>query len=278
MAEPDLQAKVLSWLGAQGYPLEMSVARAFRSSGLSVSQAWPYVDVETGQQRETDLLVTRRFGEEADRVRVSLVIECKTSRGKPWVLFTDDKQRMHPRARVAQRFVAPMEATSASWYRPYARVPGLAAAPLIAGSGTPAYALTKVTFADKQSNEDAAFGALMSVGKAAAGVQTWLSRAYKAPEREERALILPVLVLDAPLFICRLGEDENLNLEEVTRGSLDWHFRVGKQGTPTTIVEVVTKEAVEQLPADLEATAEAFWAAKIEVVDSVAVVRTDGHP
>jgi len=89
-----LKAKLRDWLRTQGYPLEMAVASAFRRNGLLVAQSEYYRDPDTHLPREIDVVVYRdsQLGNYA--LRLMLVVECKASKDKPWVLFTS-----HPRVR-----------------------------------------------------------------------------------------------------------------------------------------------------------------------------------
>jgi hypothetical protein len=84
-------SKVLNWLKKQGYSLEMRVAQVFKEAGFEVSQFETYVDPESNDLREIDVVAS--IGRHLDTidVRVTLFVECKYAR-KPWVIFTSPRR------------------------------------------------------------------------------------------------------------------------------------------------------------------------------------------
>src|SRR5687768_14769628 len=102
-SEDDLPTRLANWLESQGYPLEIEVARAFREAGFKAIQADYYIDPVSKANREIDLVA------HADKyvlgllARISFIVECKTARDKPWVLFTAPQGQLADKARVVQR-------------------------------------------------------------------------------------------------------------------------------------------------------------------------------
>jgi hypothetical protein len=243
----DLRKKVIEWLDRQGYPLEMYTARCCRDAGLSAYQSWYYFDEESEQQRETDVFghtkriaVTRKKRD----FELSFTFECKQSRARPWVAFVHGNQdvSMSPRGAMAQRIVP--KYTSAWWEDLTQKAGKHNTYPLESTSPT-AYSLTRVSF--DRSNEDAAYAALMSVAKAALGITYWLDLAAKG-DREHKiyfAVVIPVLVLDAPLFSCCLNnENDEVSVNSINRCMLQWGNQISPWQPPTTIIEIVTKQSL----------------------------------
>src|SRR5690348_1970744 len=87
---------VAKWLRSQGYPLEMSVARAFRQAGFRVTQGRYYEDPQSHEWREIDVAaswaITRAGDTDVSRIAVTVAAECKLSRDKPWVLFCHESR------------------------------------------------------------------------------------------------------------------------------------------------------------------------------------------
>ncbi len=101
-----LEERVTNWLKTEGYPLEFEVAQTFRREGFSVLQGDYVEDSATNQVREIDVVASDTMDSDEDAehskwVRIEYVVECKSSRDKPWVLFGSDL-RMAPPACVAQ--------------------------------------------------------------------------------------------------------------------------------------------------------------------------------
>jgi hypothetical protein len=90
MQKDDLVAKVGKWLNEEsGYPLEMNTAAALTSAGFEVVQGDYFPDDKTNTPRELDVTgyVTCR-NDAGMQVSVALLVECRSSTEKPWLLFT----------------------------------------------------------------------------------------------------------------------------------------------------------------------------------------------
>jgi hypothetical protein len=99
----DLTSSVTKWLGTQGYPLEMHVASAFLKAGFRTFQADYYEDPETGAHREIDVIAYAQDEIDGCLVRLTLCVECKVAKDKPWVLLTSRCADLADPARVVQR-------------------------------------------------------------------------------------------------------------------------------------------------------------------------------
>ncbi|MCD4671209.1 MAG: hypothetical protein K8R77_00970 [Anaerolineaceae bacterium] len=98
-----LNSKIENWLNKQGYPLEINVARSFRKAGFQAIQSDYYVDPESENYREIDILAINQKKFNSHLVEVSLHIECKTSIDKPWIIFSSSDIRLFSYDRVSQR-------------------------------------------------------------------------------------------------------------------------------------------------------------------------------
>jgi len=84
--EKSIEVRLQEWLEKEGYPLEFRAAAAFRRAGFNVVRGW-YVDGEPGgKRREIDLLAMDRAP--GCQIGVDVVVECKWSGDKPWVVFS----------------------------------------------------------------------------------------------------------------------------------------------------------------------------------------------
>src|SRR5687768_5081574 len=86
----ELGRQVIEWLKASGYPLEMHVGRVFRRMEVPVWQSPLYEDPKTGEPREIDVVATGAVHLEHWVVRLQFVVECKSSKEAPWVVFGGD--------------------------------------------------------------------------------------------------------------------------------------------------------------------------------------------
>jgi hypothetical protein len=241
-----LEERVIEWLSSQGYPLEMYTAKCCRDAGLDASQSWYYFDEESGNQRETDVYahtrrvrVTRRAKKTRD-FQLSFTFECKQSRARPWVAFVHSNRdtAMGSKAAMSQRIFPKY---TEAWWDGLTEKSGTSNVYPLENANPIAHSLVRVSF--DRSREDAAFAALMSAAKAAIGIAYWLNQASEAIGESQLyyTVVIPVLVLDAPLFSCHLNDEDGVSVTPIDGCTLQWNNQVSSEA-PTTIVEIVTKQ------------------------------------
>jgi hypothetical protein len=232
MTEKPLNQKILSWLGTQGYGVEMEVAKSLSAAEFQVVQSWFYTDPETETSREID--VVGRMADAVGLLSVYAVIECKKS-SKPWVLFTSEQAAFNrvsslaimtddTRGAIAENIQSMLEI---DWFRKDGRV---------------AYGITEAF----TSKEDATFRAGMTVTKASVAL---LKREVNSSGRGFLSLFFPTVVLDGRLFECYLGSDSNPIVEETDSGFLLFPIKLGDYGG--TSVRVVTLSSLNSYCNDI---------------------------
>ena len=211
--EDDLKTKVMTWLRKGGWPLEYEVGRAFRAAGFRAEQGRSYVDPLDGtRSREIDVLATSVFGGSA-YLQCLAVVECKHSAGHPWVVLTSD-------------------AVAVDWdpiaTQGLASVGGVAkCVPL---SRPHAFGAVQALDKTEVDRGDQAYAAM---NQAVSGAVGTLRRS-----QARSMLVLPVVVIDAPLFVLRV-DDGKERLEVVDWYRLRWY---GAQAFPeATAVDLVTR-------------------------------------
>jgi hypothetical protein len=230
----DLQDQILQWLGGEGYPLEMRVAAAFQALEFGVAQGVYYSDPEKTTWRETDV---HAFEEELYpeiTVRVSFVVECKTSRDHPWLVFIAAGGALLSRAHL--RFTPTTEIGRPFPVRLMRRAEILAL-PLFGDESSSGYGVVQALGKNDQS-----YPAVMSVSKAAVALAAETDRYSGVDPVLE--LVFPVIVVDAPLFECRLGSDGEPELTRVKRANLLWNNPAIGRGR--TAIDVVSAEILEE--------------------------------
>lgn len=96
-----LSSKVTDWLNQEGYPLEFKTASVFKKNSFNVWQGSYVRDEDEDTTREIDVVADISDYADAHMIRVSHVVECKWTKEKPWIIFTDYKS-MAPSACIAQ--------------------------------------------------------------------------------------------------------------------------------------------------------------------------------
>jgi len=247
-----IQQKIKGWLEKNGYPLEMRVSRKLTEQEFGVTQSHYYEDYESGKPREIDV-VARLYDyiEPNNYVAIAeletfLTIECKST-SNPWVVFCETKpnvwnieQALSNKAgeKLLARSRKELEKTT---FYSWSRVAGHGVAQALGG------------------NEDMPYSAVMSATKAAeAQSRMALKEEAKWKNNNEHCEIclsvnvIPAIVITAPLFECRLGEDGNTELNQVEHSSIVLRYPRRKKGYKTgVVIHIVTESALNELVANV---------------------------
>lgn len=234
--DDDQLTKIKNWLNDHGYPLEMKVAQSFKKlTDFDVSQSVYYVDYETNKLREIDLIIqkTERVGRNA--LTVCYLIECKSTKTKPWLLFVPDSELS--------------EIPPTSYFNTCHAT--LITLTDIQGLGTlknrelltnlPLFKNRKVSYgvtAAFTGGEDIPYKAMMGVSKAA------FARSQKfvnAGIFHIGTICIPMIVIDGELFECGLDSSDYIQLRPTNYGLCDW----SGAGIPS-LVHFVTNVALNE--------------------------------
>jgi hypothetical protein len=208
--KPTLKKKVEEWLAKQGYPLEMRVAQVLKQRGWLVLHSRRYNDPIQQKEREIDLLAISDDPSESSSLAGDLVIECKWTRDKPWVLFSGTKLATNAIAQLA----ATPKTSGAMAKIPYDEVPTL---PLFENVDE-GYSLVQALKTEKTEDPT-------NVGYTA--VQTVINAAdFFASQMSEELdiLFVPVVVIDGELFRGTLSEKGEVVIDPIEFGVLS-HLR-----------------------------------------------------
>ena len=231
-----LREKVEEWLRKEGYPLEMRIAERFRKAGFAITQSDYYVDPETKQSREIDVVASVQHSQNQLTFRIKFAIECKSSLDKPWLLFCPPEHQPPPAPwKVVQRFANDTGHNTLFGLAQDERVQKLA---LFDFRGPVGYSLRQAFSKDK----DVAYTALCCVANAARAMSAhWNSHPLGNTLAEVN---FPVIVIDGKLFVCRLSDGGTPALSETASGTLLW--RSANEHPFTTIVDVRTEASIEE--------------------------------
>lgn len=88
----NLERKILEEISKTGFPLELRISELLNNMGYYVANNLYYVDRDEDKGREIDLRALKNYDFKIENkpyfVRHCLLIECKKSSKKPWVIFT----------------------------------------------------------------------------------------------------------------------------------------------------------------------------------------------
>lgn len=238
MVSNNINKNIETWISKKGFPFEMEIARAFQSSGFIVTISDFYVDYETNDSREIDIIALRNSDREIKTpLQVCINIECKSSREKPWVLFVSDAQPEHfiPFHTLCSKpfksFLYEMYPKLPNW-KEFNKSP-------ILNPNKYAHSITQAF----SSGKDLPFEAIMKTIKSAIyRVNDFDKRIFKSHNKYYNIIVFPTIVIDTRLFECTLDKADKITINEVQSGVLFW--KGINPITSSSIIQIVTKPAI----------------------------------
>lgn len=194
-----VEEKILKWLSTEGYILELQVASAFLELGFSVSLANYYTDPNTNAQRQVDLIASIR--DYSGLLYTEIIIECKKSREKPWVIFSLDNYPDDAQADLFE-FALTSESARANLISVYDEFVKLRGGRYFGPRG--------IGVRQAFGKADIAFEALSGVMSAS------IARRKALHDKSQPMIfIFPIVIFDNQLFQCKFFELE-INLQEIS--------------------------------------------------------------
>lgn len=238
----ELASALEKWIIERGYPLETNTARTLAAAGFFVSRGNLYIDPKTGQTREIDVLASRfSFADRVTSMRdlsiqVSVVVECKYVKDKSWVLFSQPAPS-GPGLEVLDFLTNRLGRLFLIHLSQELHPPTLRTLSKIERLGYDLRAgPTKKD--DEPDQAHAAYAQVITAARARAS-------AYSDAAGPGHAdIVIPVIVLDGPLFECVPGPEQRPALNPIVRGVLrtqSWDSNI-----PNTLVHIVTVEALAE--------------------------------
>jgi hypothetical protein len=226
----NIEDKVRSWLETQGYRFELMVARAFQSTGFSVTVSEFSRDPDTGTPREIDVVASHSSRlTPANYFDLNFVIECKHSRDKPWVVFRSNGG------------IKPTKTTE-FLYRFATRIGHVALLEMSIGDQVQATGLfslpQSMAHGVTRAFEDKTDLAYDAVTKVCSGPS-----ALVADDTSSCAIAFPVVIIQGRLFECTIRDTTELDIAEVNRATVFWR-RPTTQSSQVP-VDLVTEKSLE---------------------------------
>lgn len=95
MPRNDEKKKIIEEIDKTGFPLELRVSKFLQDEGYYVANNLYFIDQDEGKGREVDMRALKNYefysGRKNYFIRHLLLIECKKSAEKPWIIFTSPK-------------------------------------------------------------------------------------------------------------------------------------------------------------------------------------------
>ena len=241
----DLKTRVDEWLAHQGFPLEFRAAQAF-SRSLRTFQGTYVRDPVSGQMREVDVIATQHLEDPDVICRTSVVVECKWSQDKPWVIFTSANGKFGREAAVAQTLGSAFS-EAVMWHLAidqtlqdhfYQRQPQR-----IGFGGRQAFV--------EKNDKEQFYPAIQGVVAAAVSVATNEDPPaghIKTAGPMIAHVVYPVIVVDGTIFECYLNGSA-VETSAVSRVRVAWRGHASR--TQPVLVDIVSADALNDFAAEI---------------------------
>lgn len=268
-----LNTRVAAWLQKQGFPLEMEAAAAARGIGFDVSQSDYYIDPEGGGSREIDLVLSISRFTGNYNLTYALFVECKSSRDKPWLLFSSPNE-LATSSEGTEDFLRRYAIHSAFTANSYGedlllnsmKSDGYKNAfPRIDSEAVLGHGMTQA-FAEAG---DPPFKAIMGATKAA---RSYVSRHEGPGLSTSIVFAAPIVLIDVPLLSVSLAPGSSeLEIVKLDRGAILWKQLVANRSRIG--VYIVTKSAFPAFLAECKASADWWLNSNSTLLDTVVAQR-----
>jgi hypothetical protein len=231
----ELSGKVKSWICEQGYPVEMHVAKKFREAGFRTTQSEYFVDPESRDNREIDVVASCQKDIGVLLVRITVCVECKSSKKHPWVAFTSKDTRLSRSASIVQR---PANNLGKEFLRRITQNKYAHQIPFFKMGERNGFSLTEAF----TSGKDNAYAACLSVAKCA---RSLVEKAEEGSRLQGPIcnIVIPLVVIDGKLFECH-QDDLEIDVEEINQATLIWRNQVSNTGH--SIIGICTFDALSK--------------------------------
>jgi len=251
-----MEKKIRAWLEKTGYPLEMSVARYLKQAGFTAVQSEYYPDPDSGQYRETDVVVYEDDTKDSIQTLLLLVLECKAAMDKPWVLFSTESS-LPPSVAVQERATS---SHSTQILTKLSSDPVIQNSSLFSLPNRTGYSLV-TAFSDKKDvSEDRTYASIMSVASACRGLIAKIDQATRSAQNIH-TFAIPFLILRGRLYEAYLDKDGNTQIVATNDGVLAWRNPVLAH---FSFVRIMTEEGLERAASKLKEEAKIFISAALE--------------
>lgn len=221
----EIQEKLIKWLEEQGYPLEFNVANFLNALRYNVIQSEYYNDPETGTKREIDVVAYKQEVINGVLIRFSFIIECKTSRDKPWILFSTKEKGISEKAMIFQT----PSSSFGNYFLEKLTFQENFTNQLFNIDGRTSFGVTQAFTTGK----DVTYEAIMNVAKATNDISKEVNHSEKGVIC---SICFPIVVIEGRLFETFI--DNELNIQEKDLGVLLW--RNDLVSNPHTIIRICT--------------------------------------
>ena len=242
--DSQIKKKIEGWLLSKGYPLEMKVATEWRKGGFNVVQAHYYSDPENHSSREIDIVAS--CDDWTGWINIEFVIECKSSKKHPWLLFSSDDTLVG--SNIFRSYCISSESARMNLIKKCSEE-GFDSVLNLAGirkTRRAAYSMTRAF----TTGEDATFKAATSALKAAIARR----RLFDSLGWKPFCFIFPTVIVDGLIFDCFLDDLGRLQIESIEDALFFFPWMIS--GEVGTCIRVLSLDALPKYVAQAKLVVE----------------------
>lgn len=222
-----MKEKLKLWLEKTGYPLELYAYKCVVSRGYICEKSQIYKDIETGIAREIDLVASLNVdhGDKEFFYEVQLLIECKKSENPLVVLASENFPRERYKHFLGSEIVSDLLQDNGATYFNLSNLTENEQTQSLGRFAEKTFAGYSIVQGFGKSDENIYKG-IMGLAKAGEYYRREYHDLLKMEQEREKQsehwfqMQLPILLVDAPLFVARLDNQGDLDLEEVQWSSV----------------------------------------------------------
>lgn len=253
MPRDNEKKNIITEINKTGFPLELRVSKFLQDNGYRVANNLYYIDQDEGKGREVDMRALKNYkykaGEKTHFIRHCLLIECKRSAKKPWVVFSSpqsvyDRRFFYLQCRGVKKDIkwvntgvpkkmgeihpfSSHERRGRSFFEPFKNIEG--------GGNI--------------------YKSLITSVKAAIAMR---NNAFGARAKGNVCIYYPVIIFDGKLYEAYLDDKNKINTQEVDSVIVSFYYESPKYEDERFLVPIMTERYLPTFCSDLNTVLQFF--------------------
>lgn len=249
----DEKKNIIKEINKTGFPLELRVSKFLQDNGFHVANNLYYIDQDEGKGREIDLRALKNYeykaGGKSYFIRHCLLIECKRSAKKPWVVFSSpqsiyDRNFFFLQCRGVKKDIKWVDTI----------------VPVKMGEIHPfsMHELRGRSFFEPFKNIDGGvtiYKSLITSVKAAIAMR---NNEFGARAKGNVCIYYPIIIFDGKLYEAYLDEKNKIKTQEVDTVIVSFYYESLKYKDERFLVPIVTERYLSSFCSDLDSVLQFF--------------------
>lgn len=275
MNNSDIEQNILNWLEKGGYPLEMFAHRELSLQKFYTEKSPFYTDIESGKRRELDVVGEYSTSSEKDTYyfNLMLLVECKKS-DKPILVICESGKTITAREALGLGRVYSTKNVNHTMVSQLMSEKNLLDEGPLLECIHSGYSILQAHAQSDETYRNKLYGLAKAEYVYEKEAEELFSSCKNNGDTLPIQLIVPILLVDAPLFSIYLNEANEVQIHEVSRATLSmnvpWFDKT--ETDRRSDIQIVTKTKFRECVAEFIEYSD--WLDEGDVLDKV----LEGHP